>query len=207
VFGKLISVQAGDKTIAQYTYAPNNGHLEKLTYGNGDYEEYEYDNLDRLVKAYYNGSTEAAYSITYDANNNIRRLYDGTTTHIYDYDSLGRLIRAWQYDQNGNLKLAVQNSYDSLGRANGTDYAIGEDSFSYNIEYKADSNLVSSIQMPYGLDINYSYDGAGNPTNWHNARSLNWENQRLTSFYKLNGQPFFFSSYSKYRLYVCALLI
>ncbi len=343
VFGKMISVQAGDKTIAQYTYAPNNGHLEKLTYGNGDYEEYEYDNLDRLVKVYYNGSTEAAYSITYDANNNIRRLYDGTTTHVYDYDSLGRLIRAWQYDQDGNLSLAVQNSYDFLGRANGTDYAIGEDSFSYNIEYKADSNLVSSIQMPFGLDVNYSYDafdrvtqktqyispmntisslynyktnsnlldscyvrvnnstraffqytydavgniltvsnlgfvqltceydsqnqlvyvanqsegytylyrydnggnlttrykfnyttegysalinntasalsvvnfgyssslwgdqltsingiaisydGAGNPTNWHNARQLNWENKRLTRFYKLNGQPFFFN--------------
>ncbi len=40
--------------------------------------------------------------------------------------------------------------------------------------------------------IAISYDGAGNPTNWHNARQLNWENKRLTRFYKLNGQPFFF---------------
>ena len=158
VFGKMTYVGAGNNTIAQYEYASNNGHLIKLTYGNGDYEEYEYDTLDRLVKVYYNGSEDPAYSINYDANNNIRRLFDGKTTHVYDYDSLGRLIRAWQYDENGDLAMAVENSYDSLGRAKGTDYVIDDDSFSYDITYKADTDLVSNVLLPTGLGVSYTYD-------------------------------------------------
>lgn len=35
-----------------------NGKLLKLTYGNGDYEEYIYDNLDRLVSVKFNGTVE-----------------------------------------------------------------------------------------------------------------------------------------------------
>ena len=40
---------------------------------------------------------------------------EGTTTHVYEYDSLDRLIRAWQKDANGNNVVAVENTYDELG--------------------------------------------------------------------------------------------
>ena len=45
-FGNMVSVSAGGNVLATYTYTAGNGKLQKLTYGNGDYEEYSYDTLD-----------------------------------------------------------------------------------------------------------------------------------------------------------------
>jgi hypothetical protein len=53
-----------------YEYAERNGKLTKLTYGNGDYEQYVYDRLDRLVKVVYNGNASSGYELFYDANGN-----------------------------------------------------------------------------------------------------------------------------------------
>ena len=44
-------------TLAEYTYAPNGGNLQKMTYGNGDFVKYTYDLLDRVIEeVYYNSS-------------------------------------------------------------------------------------------------------------------------------------------------------
>ena len=45
----MLTIKAGNYTLATYEYAGNNGKLLKLIYGNGDVEEYVYDNLERLV--------------------------------------------------------------------------------------------------------------------------------------------------------------
>ena len=55
VFGNVLSVKAGNYTLATYQYAANNGKLLKLTYGNGDYEEYVYDYLERITEVKFNG--------------------------------------------------------------------------------------------------------------------------------------------------------
>ena len=48
-------------TLAEYTYAPNGGNLQKMTYGNGDFVKYAYDLLDRVVEeVYYNSSRTGA---------------------------------------------------------------------------------------------------------------------------------------------------
>ena len=114
-FGRISVVFAGMFTLANYTYAPNNGKLTKLTYGNGDYEEYIYDYLDRLVSVKYNGVVK--YSIEIDANNRLYSLTENGNTHYYEYDSIGRLIRGWQEDENGNSVLEVENTYDESGVA------------------------------------------------------------------------------------------
>ena len=44
----MVSVSAGGNVLATYTYAAGNGKLTRMTYGNGEYEDYTYDNLDRL---------------------------------------------------------------------------------------------------------------------------------------------------------------
>ncbi len=159
-FGNVLSIKAGDQHIlATYEYASNNGKLLKMTYGNGDYEEYLYDNLDRLTEVKYNGITE--YSIAYDANGAVYSISDGTNTHIYEYDSLGRLIRAYQKDSSGALVMNVENSYDSFGRAKGSTYSIDGKTLSYTLSYKSESNLVSSMQLPkctVSSAVNYTYD-------------------------------------------------
>ena len=46
-------------TLAEYTYAPNGGNLQKMTYGNGDFVEYTHNMLDKgIEEVYYNSSRE-----------------------------------------------------------------------------------------------------------------------------------------------------
>ena len=72
------------------------GNLKKLTYGNGQYVEYTYDEFDRLVKMVYNSGRYVTY--TYNAEGSLAKLTygDGTTekgSYTFEYDSLGRPAR------------------------------------------------------------------------------------------------------------------
>ncbi|MBQ3598908.1 MAG: RHS repeat protein [Clostridia bacterium] len=158
-FGNMVSVSAGSNVLATYTYTAGNGKLTRMTYGNGEYEEYTYDNLDRLVKVTYNGSAENAFTVVYDSNGRLAKAVDGKAglTYVYEYDSLDRLIRAYQKDASGNTVFAVENSYDEFGRAKGSKYVIDGVSRAYNISYKENTNLVSSYTTPE-MGFAYSYD-------------------------------------------------
>ena len=133
-----------------------------MTLGSGDYEDYIYDHLDRLISVKYNNVV--TYTLTYDANGQIAKCVDAkaNVTHAYEYDGLGRLIRAWQANSSGDKTLAVENLYDQYGRADKSTYVIGDKTLTYDVSYKADTNLVSSVLMPtttFGSAINYTYDG------------------------------------------------
>ena len=47
-FGNQTMVKAGDKTLESYGYAPNNGPLITVAYGNGDTQEILYDKEERI---------------------------------------------------------------------------------------------------------------------------------------------------------------
>ena len=71
-FAQRSSVQIGNRTLASYTYTDDqNRYLDKLTYGNGDYVEYEYDKLGRVVKeTFEDGSTMyRRYRVQYEDEN------------------------------------------------------------------------------------------------------------------------------------------
>lgn len=59
-FGNMTGVSVGDKTLASYSYGSNNGPLQQMSYGNGASVSYAYDQLERVSKVYYNGSTNPA---------------------------------------------------------------------------------------------------------------------------------------------------
>ena len=158
-FGNVLTIKAGNYVLATYEYADNNGKLKKLTYGNGDYEEYIYDILERLVSVKLNGVTE--YIVKYDSNGRLYSLTESGSTHIYEYDSLDRLVRAWQENASGTKVLEVENSYDDLGRPKGSTYVVNGREMSYSINYKTDSNLVNYVMMPSAgvqSSIGYTYD-------------------------------------------------
>ncbi len=162
-FGNMVSVYAGYHLLAAYTYTAGNGKLTRMTYGNGEYEDYTYDNLDRLVKVTYNGNSENDYIIVYDSNGRLAKAADGKVgiTYLYEYDSLDRLIRAYQKDSSGNTVFAVENSYDEYGRAKSSNVVIGNKSMEYVLTYKTNTNLVSHVYMPETSvmsAINYTYD-------------------------------------------------
>ena len=146
--------------LATYTYAAGNGKLTRMTYGNGEYEDYTYDNLDRLVKVTYNGSAENAFTVLYDSNGRLAKAVDGKVgiTYLYEYDSLDRLIRAYQKDASGNTVYAVENSYDEYGRAKGSKIAAGTTAHNYGVSYVEGTNLLDSYTMPNGKVHDYSYD-------------------------------------------------
>ena len=70
-FGNTDYLTVGNTTLANYTYAANNGNLTRLDYGNGAYVTYTYDKLDRIVGECYNGVQRATY--TYAQNGNTDR--------------------------------------------------------------------------------------------------------------------------------------
>lgn len=55
-FGRKTSVSVGNstgsRTLASYTYTDR--LMTRQTYGNGEYIDFEYDSLDRLIKKTYN---------------------------------------------------------------------------------------------------------------------------------------------------------
>jgi len=177
-FGNVLTIKAGNYTLATYEYAGNNGKLLKLTYGNGDYEEYIYDSLERLVEVKLNGTTE--YIVKYDNNGRLYSLTENGATHIYEYDSLDRLVRAWQEDGNGETIISVENFYDSLGRPTGSAYGdISATPQQYSITYKADSNLIDTYTMPGNKVNTYSYDGFERLTQKHIRRMCSQLNTHI----------------------------
>lgn len=80
---------------------------------------------------------------------------------LYEYDTLGRLVRAWQKDSSGNDVIYIENYFDSFGRSTGSKYIINGVSKTYKITYSEDSSRVENIRIPY-LDANaavrYTYD-------------------------------------------------
>ncbi len=160
-FGATASIKAGDYVLATYTYNSYNGKLKKLTYGNGKTEQYVYDHLDRLIAVYYNDSEEVAYTIKYNSNGNIYSISTSDYTLIYEYDTLGRLVRAWQRDSSGNDVIYIENYFDSFGRSTGSKYIIDGVSKTYSITYSDDSSRVENVRLPDSDSkavLRYTYD-------------------------------------------------
>lgn len=179
-FGNSESIMIGDEELASYTYAPYNGKLETLTYGNGVSVKYEYDRLDRIAKVCYNTGEGTAFSdaylYTYDSNGNINKITDLISDKItvFRYDSRGKLCEYYVNDSDSELKQsALYLSYDDEGRLKTQVYTRD-----YKYEAGAASTVVLNTDFSYDLtegtlsryivegdgysrDICYSYDGFG----------------------------------------------
>ena len=110
-FGNSNTISAGSRNLASYSYNSNNGKLNTITYGNGFYVEYVYDELDNVKEVWYNGTK--VYEYTYTAYGQVYRfdnLFDGTST-IYEYDPTGRLVHFTEFDSSDMV-----NEFSSLIR-------------------------------------------------------------------------------------------
>lgn len=154
-------------TLVEYTYAPNGGNLETMTYGNGDYVEYYYDLLDRVIEEmYYNSSRAKTGSVTYvyNARGQLAKRYtrDGLDEiieiHIYEYDSLGRLIRSSELDGENNLIQRIEQLYDTANRLKSQAWVIEGDSYSEAYTYDTTDGMLSMLDTASGDQIQYRYD-------------------------------------------------
>ena len=80
------------ETLASYTYNSRN-LTSRLTYGNGVYADYTYDDLDRLIKTRYNNNESDKTEYTYDNSGRVTRAANSSSgyTSLYSYDMAGRV--------------------------------------------------------------------------------------------------------------------
>ena len=180
LFDRLASVKVGSRTLASYEYFNNNsGPLKKMTYGNGDYISYEYDELERISKISYNDRDPISYF--YNGQGGLGSVSDAETDHsyYYNYDSLGRLVGMTEQRVANNSTYGIQSfaaDYDNANRVSAIRYRLSplwDGSFeslrSYAYSYSNTDGTLTGVSGPEGR-VAYSYD---------NLNRLQWR----TSYY------------------------
>ena len=130
-YGNQTAVKAGDRTLERYSYAPNNGPLTKISYGNGDVQEILYDKEGRLKSRRWNGQSTDAVRYEYDDYGTLEKKTDLVNGRIDkdQYDMTGRLIQSTTLEKNtgasGEPTVAnthtvqsLEIGYDSYNRVN-----------------------------------------------------------------------------------------
>ena len=130
-FGNQTMVKAGDKTLESYGYAPNNGPLITVAYGNGDTQEILYDKEERIRARRWNGESTDAVRYEYDDYGTLEKETDLVNGRIDkdQYDMTGRLVRSSTLEKNTNVSAeptaanthtvqSLEIGYDNYNRVN-----------------------------------------------------------------------------------------
>ena len=130
-YGNQTAVKAGDRTLERYSYAPNNGPLTKISYGNGDVQEILYDKEGRIKSRRWNGQSTDAVRYEYDDYGTLEKETDLVNGRIDkdQYDMTGRLVQSATLEKNtgaaGEPTVAnthtvqsLEIGYDSYNRVN-----------------------------------------------------------------------------------------
>ena len=155
-----------EQKLNEYVY-DRSGNLAKVTnHMTGKSYEFDYDFLDRLMRARDNADNY--YEYTYDVNNNMTRMYHGAGVYgiatTYSYDKDGRETTA-----SASKNYYRTTEYDPLGRiANQlwhTPAAISGAIYEYSSSGTRENGLPSSLQVG-GSNYGYAYDQNGNITEY-----------------------------------------
>ena len=164
-FGNTTEIKVNGISLASYNYEGGNGKLLSLTYGNGKIVRYDYDNLDRVSKIYYNNTVSCTYS--YNAEGYMSEVVD-YKSHIkvkYEYDTHGRNTVTNYFTFSGTnassceIGYAVYVDYDNIGRLSRIIYAFAgstgsSDQLYYFPQYIGDSSVIRN----WNVSINDSVD-------------------------------------------------
>ena len=165
-FGQLTTVKVGTRNLASYSYAPSNGVLTALTYGNGNTVVYGYDDLERVTHVYYNNSSSPAYTYTYYGEGTLQRLTDSANnrTYEYEYDSLNRL-KALTEKYNGSNVQTYSMDHDGANRVTSSTYNVSPSwngtvgsARTYTYSYSPDNGSLTAMTGP-SASMAYTYDG------------------------------------------------
>ena len=179
-FGRTTNTKVGNgtnwRTLSSLEYN-NKGLLGKQTYGNGDYIDFTYDNLDRITEKKYNGSSTNRAVYRYGNDGSLAQTIDfstGTRTK-FTYDLADRLVSQKEYTGTGNNGGTLRSSTD-FTYADKTNYLTGVKHFSplgtQNISYTyGDMNQGQMPDQIYKVSwngqekLNFVYDPLGRLTN------------------------------------------
>ena len=161
-FGNVSKTTAGNYTLSTNTYAANNGKLSKVTYGNGDYQSYQYNAYGQVTSLSKNGSVK--YKWLYDASAKPIEHQDNENklNYVYTYDTTGRLVRENVYQRGAAASadariFSAEQSYDANNNVSKIiQYANGQ-RFAQKYIYGKD-NLPEQYMLSATRTQTYSYD-------------------------------------------------
>ena len=161
-FGTISSIKAGARTLATYGYTSDgNWYLDELTYGNGDFICYYYDDYGRVVKESYEDALSVVYQ--YDNNGALATVIDvatGTKTTYY-YDFIDRLVK---YVETGsNYSHSVSYVYDVENKLTSQSEVIDGVAHSTAYTYDDDDRIVT-VTYNGSSSVTYAYDAYGRVT-------------------------------------------
>ena len=164
-FGNQTMVKAGDKTLERYGYAPNNGPLTTITYGNGDTQEILYDKEERIKSRRWKGESTDAVRYEYDDYGTLEKEIDLANGRIDkdQYDMTGRLVQSTTLEKNtgasGEPTVAnthtvqsLEIGYDSYNRVNRLVHSLEGSKTKTGLVY-GDASKVQRPGLSYGLTV------------------------------------------------------
>ena len=157
--------------LSNFEYDSATGLLLKQNYGNGDYINYSYDNLDRLSYKMYNGDGNRKLSYSYGRDGNIASSFDSATGEktVFCYDLANRAVGQKTYVGSTLSSLFTYTYADKTNYLVGVKhkFALGEQTIGYRYGNLSVGEMPDQI---YGVTwngkekIGYSYDGFGRIT-------------------------------------------
>lgn len=181
-FGNQTMVKAGDKTLESYRYAPNNGPLTTVTYGNGDTQEILYDKEERIRARRWNGESTDAVRYEYDDYGTLEKETDLINGRIDkdQYDMTGRLVQSTTLEKNtgasGEPTVAnthtvqsLEIGYGSYNRVNRLVQSLEGSKTKTGLVY-GDASKTQRPGLSYGLTVDgkqrqsLTYDAMGRCT-------------------------------------------
>ena len=164
-FGNQTMVKAGDKTLERYGYAPNNGPLTTVAYGNGDTQEILYDREERIRARRWKGESTDAVRYEYDDYGTLEKEIDLANGRIDkdQYDMTGRLVQSTTLEKNtgaaGEPTVAnthtvqsLEIGYDSYNRVNRLVQRLEGSKTKTGLVY-GDASKTQRPGLSYGLTV------------------------------------------------------
>ena len=158
-------VKAGDKTLESYRYAPNNGPLITVAYGNGDTQEILYDKEERIRARRWNGESTDAVRYEYDDYGTLEKETDLVNGRIDkdQYDMTGRLVQSTTLEKNtgaaGEPTVAnthtvqsLEIGYDNYNRVNRLVQSLEGSKTKTGLVY-GDASKTQRPGLSYGLTV------------------------------------------------------
>jgi RHS repeat-associated protein len=185
--GELIDVDRPDGGDVTMTY-DKLSRLATVTDGRGVLTSYEYDGLDRIVKAVYSKSGQPTQTVnwTYDLAGNLTSLGDANGTNTFDYDALNRKIS----EDDGTLTGPVASTdytYDPAGNLRTVLEHVNGAAVDYETSYE-----FNAVNMVTQVDYVATLTGTSTPAMTSRRITMGYDkkdNRTQTTWIGQNGQP------------------
>ena len=151
----------GEYSLAAYSYAPKNGLLTQMTYGNGATVAYTYDELGRSAQT--TTSSGDSYTYAYTGDGQLYELKDnsGNLLYRYTYDTLGRLLGSAVKSGNTTM-VQTQHQYDNNNRLSKQTWNLSGAAYQESFAYDDNNGRLTgkTITLPGAVTagINLGYD-------------------------------------------------